>query len=149
MIFLKKNNTVKDILEAAYTAIYNTDIDFGEKVTKKEVLKFLAKKMVQEEKRLLVTKKKRETQKKEGDEFRNQIKSVMRESYFMTIDEIRDAVIVNYGLDDITRSQVMGKLRQLVDLEEVNKAQTDIDGRRIMVYSLAAEPVKVQMSRRR
>lgn len=122
--------TKVDMFNAIADFIADTDWE-----RKDEAIEFIEKQIDQLKAKAEKAKSRAEEKKIEGDELREVVYNALTNEP-QTIDAITDIVAESF---DVTKAKVTARLTQLVKLGEATKEQVKVEGRKIMVYSLAAK----------
>ena len=122
--------TKVDMFNAIADFIADTDWE-----RKDEAIEFIEKQIDQLKAKAEKAKSRAEEKKIEGDELREAVANALTNEP-QTIDAITTTVAESF---DVTKAKVTARLTQLVKLGEATKEQVKIEGRKIMVYSLAAK----------
>lgn len=121
----------REVLEALKTMTFE-DVTVGEvTVTAEDFQDYIDSSIDSLDKRAASAAKRQAEKKAAGDSTRAAVKSVLSNEP-KTIPQILEAL----GDPDITSAMVVSRLGQLVKLNEVQKEDTTIEGRKIKVYSL-------------
>ena len=123
------NISKRDVLNALKTLVFE-DVTVGDvTVTADDFYDFIDSSIVTLDKRAEATAKRQAEKRAEGDALRAKIKeAVTGES--KTIPQILETL----GDPEVTSAMVVSRLGQLVKLGEVEKEDTNVDGRKIKTY---------------
>lgn len=123
------NISKRDVLNALKTLVFE-DVTVGDvTVTPDDFYDFIDSSIVTLDKRAEATAKRQAEKRAAGDELRAKIKeAVTGES--KTIPQILETL----GDPEVTSAMVVSRLGQLVKLGEVEKEDTNVDGRKIKTY---------------
>ena len=122
-----KKITKKEYYDLIKNVIVEANIEM-----KDELIEFIDKQKAQIEAKAEKAKARAAEKKENGDELRDQIKSLLTNE-LQTVDDITNQI----ADEEVTRAKVIARLSQLVKNNEVEKTDIKVDSKTVKAYKLA------------
>ena len=122
-----KKMTKKEYYDLIKNVIAEANIEM-----KDELIAFINKQKAQIEAKAEKAKARAAEKKENGDELRDQIKSLLTNE-LQTVDDITNQI----ANEEVTRAKVIARLSQLVKNNEVEKTDIKVDNKTVKAYKLA------------